>query len=194
MRVTRVDQMTEDERTLAKVVFNRRSSKMEGRHFAELEFNTELYSAEGEALIIYCTDDTPPAQRAAAVESAKTYSDIVYYEFVVVPKEWLEEDRFVPGKKVLPWIEAARRVMKEGCLRVHRNTNEVIPEFKSGGVLLDHTTAHMLVTVHKAVLDMLREKIKTASPEQKEKSKRYWQMFIHFPITTAAEKCWKLVK
>jgi len=191
--IPRVADMPPEQQQWMREIFSRRTSKFTATHAAELEFHGELYSSAGMSFTIFCTDETTEDQRQAAEHDLRGRDDVATVDFLIVPKEWIDEDVFKPGERI-SWLDAAKRVAREGYLRVHRLTNEVIPETKSGGVLLDSFTASMLVQVDAAVLESVKKRIDQGDVSGAAKLLAGLAKWRTMPLTAAVQRGWKLVR
>ena len=159
-----------------KPIFDRRESKLTATTFAGLEFDTDLVSSQGIHVTLFITDKTTKEQIKKAKSAAKAARDVVSFSTERVPEEWLEADRFVPGEKKT-WVEAIQYICEGGgARRINLDTNELVPEGKSGGTLVDHYTASAVWAVYKAINDDNKHK------------------YSQRPLIQAIDIAWKLIK
>ena len=131
--------------------YDRRESKMLGTTFAGLEFDSELAGPDGCAVTLFVPEGTPRETVEKAKSAARTAWDVVRFYEVKIPADWVGDDAFRPGEP-RGWIEAARWIRKHhSARRVEPKTGDLIPEGKSGGVLLDAFSASAMVQVYDAL-------------------------------------------
>ncbi len=157
--------------------YDRRESKQTGVNFAGLEFDTELVSSAGCCVFLYAPEGTTPEAIEAAKDAATTARDVVYFEVVPIPADWIEKPYAPATEHKAGWIAAARWIKENRQFRrVIPETGELVPEKKRGGIMLDLFTASAMVTVYDALNDANKAKVNAMD------------------VRVAANICMKLIK
>ena len=133
-------------------LYARRESKMLGETYAGLEFDSYLTGPSGCAVVLFIDDDTQPEQIDRAKAEATQKRDVTGFTIHRMPKEWARAEKYEPQAEKKGWIDAIRWIVEnKQCRRVIPETGELVPEDKSGGMLVDLFSASTMVQVYDAL-------------------------------------------
>jgi hypothetical protein len=142
--------------------FERRQSKSEGANLAGLEFDEHLAGPGGVDIVLFALPDTPKEQIGQAKEQARRTRDVVDFHVVEIEPAWLEAERLVPpaAPAATGWLEAVRWIVAHGqARRIDVETGALVPEGKSGGMLLDLFSASAMAQVYDALNETNKAKL-----------------------------------
>lgn len=128
-----------------------RESKQTGDSFAGLQYDTEVGSAAGCVVTLYLPPGVTEQQAQAAMAEARHKRDVIDFYRLHIPQEWVdEEEGFTPlQSRPNSWIDAIRWIVEHGsCRRVDDVSGELVPENKTGGVLVDLFSASVMKQIY----------------------------------------------
>jgi hypothetical protein len=141
-------------------LYGRRESKMLGETYAGLEFDSYLTGPSGCAVVLFIHDDIQPEQIDRAKVEAIQKRDVTGFTLKRIPKEWVEAETFQPSADPKGWIDAVRWIVQnKQCRRIMPETGELVPENKTGGMLMDLFSASTMVQVYDALNDTNKAKL-----------------------------------
>lgn len=141
--------------------FERRHSKWIGHNYAGLEYDEQLAGPGGVDVILFVLPDTPKEQIERAKEEARNHSDVVDFVLLEIEPAWLQAEKFVPpAPSPTGWLEAVRWVAdNKQARRIDVETGALVPENKSGGMLMDLYSASAMVKVYDALNETNKAKL-----------------------------------
>ena len=152
-----------------------RESKQDNSSFHGIQFHTELAGSDGCLVILFPHEKHTDADIEAAKSEARSKRDVVHFYVRRVPEKWYTDSTFEPDKNASTgWAEAVKWIVdNKQCRRVHRESGQLIPENKSGGVLVDLFSA--------SALNQMAEKFKKDRPDLLPK-------FLALPVDVAVTR------
>jgi hypothetical protein len=135
-------------------LYAHRESKMLGETYAGLEFDSYLTGPSGCAVVLFIDDNTQTEQIDRAKAEATQKRDVTGFTIQRVSKEWARAEKYEPRAEKKGWIDAVRWIVEDKqCRRIIPETGELVPEDKSGGMLVDLFSASVMVQVFDALND-----------------------------------------
>lgn len=178
MSATDNNVMTIDRSKLPPPNYNRIESVMFGDRMGTLHFDTVLTGPSGVHVYLFALPDTTPEEIEAAKNDAYRKCDVTGITVRHIKPEHLPPE-FKPNPQAATtgWLEAARTIVaSKMARRIDQESQQLVPENRRGGTLVDLTTASLLCQVYDKLNEVNRTK------------------FAAFHISVAIHVAYKLAK